>query len=151
MGAAGVRLSLVPDHAPNPVADRRSEHACVDVTGPLIALHLVVVRLLGFKLRPAVVDRLERGMGGDLLPCHPGIGSTAPPGVVDEPHRHSERAMELATEEVAHRREASHGRRGAPLPRAFEVPLPVLCAHLGDGDEPDVGEVRGGLLEVRVI
>ena len=42
VGPAGVRLALVPDGAPDAVADRRLEDAVVDVAGPGIAAHLAI-------------------------------------------------------------------------------------------------------------
>ena len=116
---------------------------------------LVVVGLgrgeVGLHLDPAFHERLQLLVGGELVTLHPGFGGAAAPGVVDQAHRHAKRLVELPAEEIADGGKITHRLGRARRPRAVEVPLRLLRAPVRHGDQPDVGKLRGGLLEVGVV
>ena len=107
-------------------------------------------RILGLGLLPPLEERLEAGIGGKRAPLHPRLGSAPAPGVVDQPHRHTEGLVELAAEEVADRREVADRLGGAGLPRAVEAPLRILRADLRHRDQADLRELRRGPFEIGI-
>ena len=117
-----------------------------------LLLELLLRRfVLGLLLLPLLMNRLEEGVGRELVSLHPGLGGAAAPGVVDQAHRHAERLVKLPAKEVADRGEVADRFGRAHLPLSVEVPLWVLRAHLRHRHEADVRKLRSGLLQIGII
>ena len=123
--------------------------------GSLPLLHLLVVVGLGsgeggFQLGPPCLERLEAFVSRDLLALHPGLRSAAPPGIIDQADRHTERLLQLAAEVIARSRKRPDGLWRADLPRAIEISLWFLRALDRHVDQPDRGECGRRPLQIGI-
>ena len=132
VGAAGVRLALVPDGASDAVADGGLEHAVVDVARAVVAGHLALklldlllvalglgLLILLFVLFPRGDQVLVLGVFFENVATHPRLGGRPAPGVVDQTDGHVVQGfINLPAKEEPDRRKALRRLRGAGLPVA---------------------------------
>ena len=103
------------------------------------------------RLQACVVVRLRLGIGGLHLGGDPGFDGRAAHRRVDEADRHTDLLVNLATEEIQHRREAADGVRRACLPGTFALGLWLLSRAGAFAIVADQRELRRRLFRIEVV
>ena len=98
------------------------------------ALPFGEVRLVSCR-RVFSISRANLGSRLDGFAAHPSLGRGAAPGVVDEADRHIEDIVQIAAVEIADGGERFHVVGRGDGPRAPEIGLQLLRAHVGHGDD----------------